>query len=327
MNFFLAYPPAFKKADKYIRDPSEIFKKKMIESGKINSSLIGDQFVNMIRKTGSLVSGSFVLQCIYDECWTSDIDLYTNQNNYRAVVQFFEEKMYERLSVEKSGNYKTYLDRIIYRFENVDVDVLIYTGEFKTDTLSASKCQSQSDQLEIKKLKLEVSEHDKKSSKSNRILNLYPLQKFDLDICKVYFDGYKFGLFDKNQLTSRRSVLNHERYEDISIDDYPIVVKGNNYLFGDNYFIEQIIRGITNSRIRKYNGRGFKISDKKLYTSTTKILLCGRKQEGNLFHEDVLPLKVFKIIVGMLNTHQINKDEREIAEKYIESFKQKNKNF
>src|SRR5437667_102768 len=64
----------------YIKITKEFIKEKIIYS--INQRLTRyfgenkEEFLNLLNKTGSVISGSFIIQCILNEEWESDVDIF-----------------------------------------------------------------------------------------------------------------------------------------------------------------------------------------------------------------------------------------------------------
>ena len=119
-------------------------------------------FKKLLMESGSIISGSFLVQCILNVVWNnSDIDIYVSNDNYKMVIDFFE-KNYKKI---KSNNEINYNDKEI-----------ISTEKFIVNNKS----------IEIIKL-----------SSSNDKIHDYIINKFDFSICKNEYYVDKKG---KNKL-------------------------------------------------------------------------------------------------------------------------------
>ena len=92
-----------------------------------------EQFKQIIEETGAIISGSFVLQCILNEKWKGDIDIYTsiNKNDYKnsdnkfvdnfsyTILDIFLAEIMDR-NINVSGYWNTLHHKVkcVRTFEN-----------------------------------------------------------------------------------------------------------------------------------------------------------------------------------------------------------------
>ena len=196
-----------------------------------------EEFIATLKSFNGTISGSFVLQCLLDEYWSSDIDMYISYAN-------------AMLFKDPTNIYKT------FDTENNKVTLI------KSQEKDFKKYE---DILGLDKFKINKLEIDLVWIKGDYEPYIY--EKYDFDFCKNYYDGDNVYVHDWNAVIDKKSFS--KKYT--KNNKIFTIIKNNQYdqnecMFNDTNIkdIEMQINYKYIERIKKYQKRGFKI-----YTSIT----------------------------------------------------------
>lgn len=181
--------------------------------------LDGQSFIDHLIKYNNYVSGSFILQCLYNMEWPSDIDVYcmsedTYLPNLNKSPLGFIKFLKDATLVEPGSSYELmHFYQRMYTQNNVMINHIM-----------------------VNPTPIDDLHHD-------TIFKFVDL--FDLDFCKVIYDGKKLYIKNLDSLFSRSSVLN------VKMDIYikKAMLKEN----------QDKVYGRLLQRVIKYKSRGFKI--------------------------------------------------------------------
>jgi hypothetical protein len=181
------------------------------------------EFCEMMFKTGSLISGSFILDCLYNTDHSNNINLYTHPKPINA---------------RNIHHYVQGLSSIDF------IDYLVDCG-FQRDKSRYFKLTNDLCMLQVTTLQFYGLFRSKLTAGYTRTpINKFIDATYDLDICKSYFDGENLYVKSWHKLVYRR--------------DYIITsIRLNDAHFGISRF--EINNEITQARMRKYKTRGFDI--------------------------------------------------------------------
>lgn len=174
LSLLIAYPHLKMYIDKNLYNISQIIEQRMLSYGYIGYILFHN-----LKKFKCFVSGSFILQCIFDVEWESDIDVY-----------FFSET-----DTIKEGSYL--MDMININFK------LINEG---SDNANISESGMYNHKLYAKSINYIV------VNRTYKIGNIYDFVEntYDLNICKNIFDGKRLYIKNINELITRSTTINNK---------------------------------------------------------------------------------------------------------------------
>ena len=203
----------------------KIFKDKMIEKlkGRVKDP---ERFCKLMKKYNIVMAGSFPLQVLLEEDWKdSDIDLYLiskdvkeemisnfkiasilSNNNLEIIL---DNKIIKKLFVKIEGKRFTkhgviHASEFIYALGN---DLHGFTSETKHYTAGdILRVGNYYDSSVDKKMNIQIIHLDPKKCSSVKSF----VEKFDLDFCKVMFDGEKFTILHPESVINRISKYNKE---------------------------------------------------------------------------------------------------------------------
>lgn len=213
-----------------------------------------DEVIANLIKFNNIISGSFILQCLYNVSWDgSDIDIYCLNNkssyyyheiepvNFKDPEDKYQPKDLSSLGFLKymsiSGLKCTKFNECITRYSYMSI-------------LASRKYQFNTE-LEINHIIIS----NKKKSKAHKIYeNFYSFIEymFDLDICKNYYDGKHVYIYDIHGLLYRRAQLSLNINKYVENYDAKIGYKSLSE-------ISQMSKDHLMERYQKYIDRGFKI--------------------------------------------------------------------
>ena len=159
-------------------------------------------FIEKIKILDACLSGSFILQCILDEYWESDIDIYINLQRIELIL----------------GNDKKLLEKnlisFFYCYDFSDYNLIELNEEWLSK--SYGRCK---DLVYLLKFKLNNINID------FVIVSCtvrYFIEGFDFDFNKIYYDGYVVHAFDWKSIKNRISYNNcdGDRYNSSSQSQY-----------------------------------------------------------------------------------------------------------
>ena len=190
-----------------------------------------DDFLNNLSKCNAVISGSFILSCLYDNIDYNNIDIFEYIPEYENIdydnIDIFEYiPEYENFNFDCSGSYKTTKNNFRRYLYN----------KFGDET----NCHN----LGYDRIKYRNREY---KDIFNHICTpidslLYIKRSFELDICKNSFNGNNLYIKDWNKLIERRDYIRPSEYTMVFI--------------GGRYYNKYLCK----SRMQKYENKGFKIN-------------------------------------------------------------------
>lgn len=185
-----------------------------------------NEFMDIFKEAKAVISGSFIIQCVLNEYWDSDIDIYIsyfNANFYKDIVG----KMRQLLAITMTELYKTknnYLSRDLlirnvytYQNPNVRYKIQIITIEAKPDYLSMSNYVKEKADFDICKNVYYVDE-DKSFLNINTIDNILSKKA-----TFSYFAGFRASFQRYLKYSNRGFIFKNVSYDqDLSdeLNDY-----------------------------------------------------------------------------------------------------------
>ena len=130
-----------------------------------------EEFIDLLYRTGAVISGSFILQCLLNEDWGSDIDILISTKEITVEFVNFMEKY----------NYTS-----IYYGQNCKRDMMGISGVRCVEFL----------ETKIQFLLVNIGKHEIKD---------FILGNFDFDIVKNLFQENKLYIHDYEQIFSKRT--------------------------------------------------------------------------------------------------------------------------
>lgn len=149
-----------------------------IIANKVSSVLnkiFGNKLMEIIKYFNCVISGSFILQVIYDQWWDGDIDIYLSKKYFGDIIKIFE-------------TINTGLD---YKIDILENKNLSYGGNTCAKISSIANIRY-SNNVKLQFIALDIGEDNDKYDEIIKIRNNIS-NTFDLDICKnaIYFDDGK----------------------------------------------------------------------------------------------------------------------------------------
>jgi hypothetical protein len=185
-----------------------------------------------IDKHNIAISGSFMLECLYDEKWRAgDLDLYgrsdVNWYRMRRRVPTADAELF-RIEIEERGNVRAWNDPVDAAERGGEIWVRHFISDPNRNCIMMPNIEMQV---------IAVQDED--------VLN-YIGRSFDMNICKVAYKNGRLNIFDINDVRTRRTAYRR------TMDNDKYVALYDDYKFDD-------YRGLIQKRIDKYRARGFDI--------------------------------------------------------------------
>jgi hypothetical protein len=165
-----------------------------------------DHFINKMKETHSCISGSYILQIIHDLEWEgSDIDIFTTEKYGMDMYRFLQSHLNNGTVMEKN-----YIDTQTME-NNRKHNITMHTGTYDYVICKVYEFMVNSIKIQLIIMDDDYEDHETKMS------------HFDLDFCKVSFDGDKFiinesalkkeGIVSKMRLPSMKTFDRIMKYE------------------------------------------------------------------------------------------------------------------
>jgi hypothetical protein len=188
---------------------------------KLDIGIDPDTFCNILLKHDAVIAGSFPLQIITGHEWISDIDIFVYTTEIaKDIVDQFGYTSKEQNKVNRS------------------LDITVY-GDHNHIIREIHNCVKVDATEDYKPIQVIVLDSKKKNSPT---VSEYVNKSFDLDCCKIMFNGSKFKIFEIKNLLKGITSCN--------VINYPIKGKLTPYLRANNI-----------ERISKYYKRGFTVEN------------------------------------------------------------------
>lgn len=234
----LAYPPV----KQYIHSCHYDVKKLILSRLQKIFGEHTQEFNDNLIKYRQYISGSFVLQCIYNTSWeNSDIDVYYIEPNNIHFHQYQQdifiwnaENNINKYNLTYSGNYKSYeylpVSSRHFVCNNVKLDYIVIFPNHTCDNEYVSPLRN-------------MPKHNYKS------IFHFVDDIYDINICKIIYDGQRIYVKNLNNLFAKQTSVNlhlNKYYRtgfwpEESIPEYKLIVK--------------VLK-----RVKKYKSRGFNIN-------------------------------------------------------------------
>lgn len=216
-----------------------------------------DDFINLIQKSNSIISGSAILQILYDEKWKdSDIDVYTltegdmppSRNNPKNE---YPDLLFPDSLCGQGYSAMSQADDISDQIVHVKgYPAKLFIKKYGVLPFHSMKYKHENHDLVINWLRITKYWEIKLKS-----LHSYIDYYFDLSCCKVSFDGKNLRVKDLERLFKRKSTvdLNFAKYR-----------KYIGLIYKESFFEkvpnpESVSKQRITERIKKYTERGFEI--------------------------------------------------------------------
>lgn len=197
-----------------------------------------DEFLNLLQQTGAIISGSFILQCILNEYWESDIDIYfpiqdneiketPSQNPTSEIDDFLYKSRMQMTGYFAANRYGSDVDlkiKWIRNYKKLDEDK--FYKSYKHFSRSEIEKMGENNKYTFQTILVDIN----KSEMQNFIVNT-----FDFDICKNIFDGNTLYIHNIKDIVERKTQFKY------------------------SYRIQSSLL-----RCKKYEGRGFEIIGKNI---------------------------------------------------------------
>lgn len=214
-------------------DVQAIVEKRLKILGPIGKSILDDMI-----EYQNVISGSFILQCLYNEDWESDIDIYCLDDSRQLDPDYISPNSFawhlyinEFANIKQSSNYE-FLHVWSRKYES---------GNF----------QKVINHIIIKKESLEImDDHNIKNKTPKNYSSIFHFvdESFDLEICKVVFDGKKLYIKNLDSLIYKKCKVS------LNLDKY--IRRG---FWPEGLISDKILEDFVRARIEKYKARGFNI--------------------------------------------------------------------
>ena len=152
----------------------------------IGKKFYPDEFIQKLKDTHSCISGSYILQTIHDEKWEgSDIDIFTNdvKGNGQAMFDFLQNRLGNSKLIKKEYNEISQMP-VMQGNRKLDLTIKSQEGYNKYDFVICKVYDFFVDQQKIQLIIMETKYYE----------HMDKVSPFDLDFCKVFFDGEKFTI-------------------------------------------------------------------------------------------------------------------------------------
>lgn len=240
--------------------------KNIFKSDNLN---LAYNFCDFIKKNNMVISGSFILDVLFDMNKASDLDIYEKYTNDNKKTEYYFLKNTDanKHKSKLSDFEKYYIDLQKNNNNSCLCDKIISQKCFCSDTYNIEKGISFcSKEYFINDFKIQ---HTLIGFEPRKYINL----SFDMDICKNYFDGENIFIKNLNKIISKKDYLK------------PISVL-TSYLYYNAHL------NIDAKRLSKYKNKGFDIEyhpkfddilkkGKKIKEDFKKYFLLNNKLEYN----------------------------------------------
>lgn len=251
----LACPTIRKYLNKNHCDVQKIVLKRLCKKLRIKYA---NEFNDNLTKYKHFISGSFILQCLYDVIWDpSDIDVYTiDVNTFEDNVKKWDEDsesflMYGKRKFKYNLKYRGPIDRIMkyleigmhvrqYAFPNSEQKVLDYITVSKLPDIILKRPFSS-------------------------ILDFLD-QRCDMTICKVVYNGTKIFIKHFNDIITKTTISTPTAYN----------------LFSQIGWEHFILLQLVENRVIKYQNRGFNIKRDYDYELENKLCIADKKEREEI---------------------------------------------
>ena len=191
--------------------------KKRLTEMFFNDPKIAQEFLSILNETGAVISGSFLVQCLLNENWKSDVDIfvpiigneitYTSNHNIKTKVDDFLFRVYHFYNYYAADRYSHHVsNKIRWIRDFADIDV----------------------------------KKDKKTNEAKHIFQVILVNVEKDEICEFIRNSFDFDLVKNTFIKHKLSVLNFEE----------IFSKNVRFKTGDRL-------GLSIKRRVKYEKRGF----------------------------------------------------------------------
>lgn len=169
-----------------------------------------NEFKNMLQRTGSFISGSFIIQCLLDEHWTnSDIDIYVPMLNNEV---YYPSNMYMKTDADNFMYYDMKFDGY---YNGVEL------GEYRDKGVKINDCLKYIRNYNNKQYKIQIIGLN--ISKSLSEIKQFVNETFDFPICKnIYYHDMKECLVLNNvyQIMNKETVFQTGKIMSLTIKRY-----------------------------------------------------------------------------------------------------------
>jgi len=225
-----------------------------------------DEFIDLIKETGAILSGGFVLQAITDYPDVTDLDIYVPVDK---MPEFLNRLVVDQMFIFDS--YKHYNATIYCR------SFLRKNGIKRVHTFRGHVEYKIDDKIEHNDLMIDIMSVRKKNTIQAVCSN------FDLTYCQVWFDGTDVFATHPEHITKKEGYLQG--------DYINVFLKGNNFLKG---------------RLRKYKKRGFKTSYEPSTDNLPSIDFVTSDRCTKQRFDEILPLWFKKVITKWLTIDDVS---------------------
>jgi hypothetical protein len=160
----------------WIFTDKHILFKNRLEKRLHDTGINTDSFFKELEDSNSIIAGSFPLQVYLQENWDgSDVDIFTtNDNMQKYLSKHFAEKVIHENDTCSYRGYVTDRARVTeyITHRNLKLQVIKFMDPIESDDLTK-----------------------------------YTFSKFDIDICKVSFDGKEYHIGDRNAVKTRNATV------------------------------------------------------------------------------------------------------------------------
>lgn len=220
---------------------------------EINNRLLGifgtklNDFKSLLQRTGSFISGSFIIQCLLDEYWTnSDIDIYVPMLDNEV---YYPSNMYMKTDVDNFMYYDMGFDGI---YDGFELGAYRDKGTKINDCLKYVRNYITNKNYKIQIIGLNI---DKSLSEMKQFVN----ETFDFPICKnIYYNDVKEYIVLNNvyHMVNKETVFQTGKIMSLTIKRY-YKYKRNGFVFTnkDNLTYHDII-----TKHDRYQNYGYALS-------------------------------------------------------------------
>ncbi len=221
----------------------------------LNEKIIDDIFT-LIKSRCAVISGSFILQCIYNETYDgSDIDIFDYLDDYYEFGMHnadYITPISKYLSKISDSEELFALDRNLNVYGNMQLSPSYFTvGKAKINYIRIYK--------------------------NSTIPNIYTYidKNFDLDCCKCTYDAIQLKIFDIKGVINKEIIINTNKYA----YNHPLIINITNHELRLRLF----------ERAYKYVRRGFNITHvvlgEEIISEEDKIIIQQRRRQQSCHME------------------------------------------
>jgi hypothetical protein len=240
---------------------SSYYQKIINYSFKYNNNISNNEFLDAIEKYKITISGSFILQCLFNENYETDIDLYKVGNQldiYDENSDFYKFLKFLGIDNKYFGTN--------CKGSSGEGMLPLYHGKYESLDIMLIKRYQEARYIEPK--------HGEIMELRKRFLKelYYPtvrsnIEDFDIDACKVYYDPEtkKVNIYNFNALIKKISYYDYiDGPKSLSVG-YSSFYCNRNCFSREVCYCNTVYRSVldrTNWRVEKYTKRGFILIDK-----------------------------------------------------------------